>query len=182
MKKSIALNNVIPLLALVWLLALHALPGVAHSFLGHAANGCIAVLLLALGEHILLICLLFFVQLGYKLNGLIRIIKMRWLSAYSATSDVANAHNKSPKGLGIAPVFVAVLLIAAGTLSPSDGVDSGRYQSVAEMLSTAMCILASGIGAFLVVMLVQPTRANASVRQVESKLSKAIVPVLEELS
>ncbi len=41
-------------------------------------------------------------------------------------------------GLSLHPLLMALLLLAAGRVSPSDGVDSGRYMPAVDLLSRAL--------------------------------------------
>ncbi len=149
MTRALILRGPAALLAVAGLLSLHALPGVSHSPLGYAADASIAILLLAFGESIVPTVLLAFI-------GLLRLPHQtgRWLHAFfrlvSRYKQLAGHVGKTGlNGLSLHPLLMALLLIAAGTVSPSDGVDSGRYLPAVELLSRALVILLAGVGCFL---------------------------------
>jgi preprotein translocase subunit SecY len=43
------------------------------------------------------------------------------------------------------PLFVAILLILAGTLSPSNGVDDRSYKTPLELITTIFTIVSAGL-------------------------------------
>lgn len=131
--------------AVAGLLSLRALPSISHSPVGYVADASIAVLLLAYGESILLTVLLAFIELlrlprqaGRRLHAC-----FQWVNRYRRIGKMGL------KGLSLHPLLMALLLIAAGTMSPSDGVDSGHYLPAVELLSRALVILLVGVGCLL---------------------------------
>ena len=56
------------------------------------------------------------------------------------------------KATNCRPIFMALLLIAVGTLSPSDGVDSGKEIAPADMLLMAGGIVLVGVLCFLLLL------------------------------
>lgn len=136
-------------LALAGLLALHALPGVRQSPAGYVADASIALLLLAFGESIVLTVLLAFTRLLHlpRQSGRWPHAWFQWASCY--TQQAWQMAKTGLNGLSSQPLFLALLLLAAGTVSPSDGVDSGRYMPAVDLLSRAVVILLAGVGCFL---------------------------------
>ena len=149
MKRELMLGGPMALFASVGLLALHALPGFGGSGYSYVTDACVAVLLLAYGDQILLTVLLVLVQAGQQLTRLGSLIKTVNLRPGRHADVSAHAEKTWRSGVNLSPLLMAVLLIIAGTLSPSDGVDSGRFLSSAVLLSRALVILVIGIGCFL---------------------------------
>ncbi len=148
MKKIVTLNSHMALFALCGLLTLHTLPGFRNSLYSYAPDGAIAVLLLAFSDQILLTCLLIVVQGGQELNRFVGVITRYGLRA-GGFRQAASAEKNPEMGAVLNPLLMAMLLIIAGTLSPSDGVDSGRYLSTFDLLARALLILGIGVGSFL---------------------------------
>ncbi len=154
MKKELILSGPLALFSLCSLLALHAFSGFGGSLYSYAVDACLAVWLLAFGEQMLLTCLVFLFQVAHKLNVFINASK-RSVPGLNTDAQAITHPAKTPKkGFTLNPLLMAILLIIAGTLSPSDGVDSGRSLPAFELLSRALTILGIGVGSFLVYMLV----------------------------
>jgi hypothetical protein len=137
------------LFALCGLLCLHMLPGFGSSIYGYGIDACIAVLLLAFGDQILLTSLFFFIQASQQLNRFIRLINPYRLRSSLYLPVSAHPKKIQQKGVNLSPLLTGAMLIIAGTLSPSDGVDSGRYLPTGELLWRTFLILVSGVGCFL---------------------------------
>ncbi|GAB3895329.1 hypothetical protein GCM10028803_11710 [Larkinella knui] len=149
MKKALSLNGTLALLTFCGLVAVRLLPGLSSSRFSYAVDASIVVVLLAFSDQIIQTALFFAIQLGktvqllyqamaFYTNRLIRLLQKVAHSNESTTSDVLN------------PLLIALLLIVAGLLSPSDGVDSGLRLSPYDLLVRASIILAVSVGSFFV--------------------------------
>ncbi len=142
-----------PLVVLCGLVALHAVKGLGYPLVNYVADAGIIVLLLTLSDQILLTCFLFLVSVGRKINGFFRQMALLAKRLIESVNGVVTAGNNRAKDVYMSPLFLAVMLILAGLLSPSDGVDSPRYLPAYELLARALTSLAVGVGFFLVYML-----------------------------
>lgn len=153
MKKALTNNGPMALATIFGLVGFQVIVGVNNPIFRYAIDGGIVVVLLAYSDQILLTCLLFIIKVWKKLNGLFRAI-VSMLKRVIRYLDVLAPSKKTPSsGVFLNPLLTAVILLLAGLLSPSDGVDSGRYLPTYELLARAMIILAIGVGSFLVYML-----------------------------
>lgn len=149
MTRALILRGPAASFAVAGLLSLHALPGVNQSPVGCVVDASIAVLLLAFGESIVLTVLLAFIRLLHlpRQTGRWLHTCFQWVSRYM--QQAWQMGKTGLNGLDMHPLLMALLLIAAGTVSPSDGVDSSRYMPAVDLLSRALVILLAGVGCFL---------------------------------
>lgn len=134
------------------LLLLHTLPGVGSSPYRYGIDASLTVLMLAFGDQMLLTGVLVFVQAAHQLSRLGNLFKPHRLRAGRFAQVATHPEKMRAKGANLSPLLMAILLIVAGTLSPSDGVDSGRYLPAVQLLSGALLILVTGAGCFFVYM------------------------------
>lgn len=150
MKKDLLLSGSGALFTLCGLLMLHVFTGTPYRFVVDAG---IAVLLLGFGEQMLGTSLLFLVEVTQQLNRLVKWLKQHNPSVNQHTNQSVPYAETQPGRMDMSALLVVVLLLVAGTLSPSDGVDSARQLPVTELLWRALLILttvATGAVCFLV--------------------------------
>lgn len=180
MKKALSLNGSIALAMICSLAALQVVFGVNNALFRYAIDGIIVIILLIFSDQILLTCLFFLIYVWDKLNRLVRMIGSGVKQVIRYLASVAPSKKTPSKGVNLNPLLTAAILIVAGLLSPSDGVDSGRYLPTYQLLIRAAIILALGIGSFLVYRLLKgaskknvnrPNAANESLPKPDEKPS-----------
>lgn len=149
MKKDLLLRRPMVVAALCGLLSLHLLPGFDSSFYSYITDAFVAVLLLAYGEQMLLAVFLFVAQIFQQLRRSTRTLSRYGWRGRRYLPAATYLKKAWPQHANPSLLFIAALLIFAGTLSPSDGVDSGLNLSPVELLWRAGLSLLVGVGVFL---------------------------------